>query len=193
MYAENLFLSLWDNHEATARQSISRIRRQGQVIDMESHAAKMNADGSRHEEIKRLITHSRPMPVVNLPYFQIPLNQNSGFFGRAAELDHCTQALSAPDHTRIPKLFALHGIPGVGKTSIALAFAWREKASCQLILWLSSDEATKLARGYVDAAAGLGLHQENASAEEDMKAVKRWLGSMSMPSPTLRVTHPFPQ
>jgi hypothetical protein len=162
------------------QESISRIRRQGQVIDLESHAAKMNTDQSRHEEIRNLITRSRPAPVAKLPYFQIPLNQNSAFFGRSSELTHCTKVLAAPNNTHVPKTFVLHGIPGVGKTSVALAFACREKTRCQFILWLASDDVTKLARGFTYAAAGLGLHQENASAEEDREAVKRWLGSTSM-------------
>ncbi|CAH0023367.1 unnamed protein product [Clonostachys rhizophaga] len=165
--SENVLSSLWTNQEAMMQSSMQKIRRQGQVIDVEAHAAKMNMDKSRHEEIKKLLNYKRPVPSVSLPYFQLPLSEHLPFFGRVTELNRCAQALSTPSDIGAPKIFALHGLPGVGKTSIALDFSRREKPRYQIIIWLWSDEVTKLARGYVDAAAGLSLHQENASAQED--------------------------
>lgn len=163
-----------------AQSSIQKIRRQGQVIDVEAHAAKMSTDKSRHAEIKELLNYKRPVPPVKLPYFQLPLGENLPFFGRVTEVNRCAQALSTPSDTGTPRIFALHGLPGVGKTSIALEFSRRERQRYQIIIWLWSDEVTKLARGYVAAAAGLSLHQENASAQEDRETVKRWLSSTCM-------------
>lgn len=154
---------------------MTRIEKQGRIVDVESQAAKMTVDAGRHDEIVRLLSQRPAKAEVVLPCHQIPYSQNLGFFGRGPLLDFCRAALSGNNTTGSQRRLALHGMGGVGKTSIALQYAYSEKSTCSAVLWFTADNATKLARRYVEIAEAIGLHQDQADAEADREAVQHWM------------------
>ena len=109
---------------------------------------------------------------IDLPCYSIPVLQNTGFFGREEELDFCKSTI-APNNQF--KGVLLHGIGGVGKTSIALELIYKEKSRRNIITWLDAEDKSKLAEGFVKFASDLGLHEEGANAKFDRDAVKTWL------------------
>ena len=74
-----------------------------------------------------------------------------------------------------PVCLALQGIGGVGKTSIALEFAYEEKDTRGVILWVAAENDDKLVRSLAEAAHDLDLHEEGADAAADCKVVVDWL------------------
>jgi hypothetical protein len=69
----------------------------------------------------------------------------------AAIHDRLTSPATAP-----PRLLALHGLGGVGKTSLALEYARRHAGYYQLIWELPAEDTTLLSAGITDLAHALG-------------------------------------
>ena len=77
--------------------------------------------------------------------------------------------------SKSPVCLALHGTGGVGKTSIALEFAYEQKDTRGVILWVAAENEDKLVRSLAEAAHNLDLHEEGADAAGDCKVVVDWL------------------
>lgn len=74
--------------------------------------------------------------------------------------------------------FALHGMPGVGKTQTALSFVYDNLTYFSAVFWISASTEQKTVQGFVEIARLLGLNNGIVSPEpvETVDAVKRWLG-----------------
>jgi hypothetical protein len=82
-----------------------------------------------------------------------PLPQE--LFGRDDLLAAIHDRLNRPG-TAPPRLLALHGLGGVGKTSVALEYARRHAGHYQLIWELPAEDRTLLSAGITDLARALG-------------------------------------
>ncbi|KAF9777974.1 hypothetical protein IL306_004281, partial [Fusarium sp. DS 682] len=100
------------------------------------------------------------------PCDNIPFTRNTRFTGRTAILDTLEDKFFGPDQSQ---KVALVGLGGVGKTQIALRFAYqmKEKRPDYSIFWVPvlSDETAESA--YVDIAKKLGL--QKSSEDDDVK------------------------
>lgn len=159
-----------------------RIEQRSRLVDIEAYAANMGLDQERHEEIKKLVEHipTNPSKSVNLPCYIIPYLQNLNFFGRDRELKLCRSVLNDPATTTSSRCLSLHGIAGVGKTSIALSLAYEAKAHKTIVIWFTADSKEKLDKTYSRVAHELGLHEDNASTDQDRDAVRVWLENTGM-------------
>ncbi|CAN9171071.1 unnamed protein product [Alternaria alternata] len=106
------------------------------------------------------------------------------FVGRSEELDAIHKEL---EHDGSRKTAVVHGLGGMGKTQLALAYAQRHKDEYSAVFWVNSKDVDTLKQGY--AAAARRIYREhpslvylNAVAEgsdldEAAEGVKRWLSS----------------
>jgi hypothetical protein len=70
----------------------------------------------------------------------------------------------------------LRGLGGVGKTQLALEYAYRYKEAYRLVWWLRAEEPATLAADYAALADPLQLPQRAAHAQpETIAAVRQWL------------------
>ena len=81
----------------------------------------------------------------------------------------------------------MHGLGGMGKTQLALAYAQRHRDEYSAVFWMNSKDVDTLKQGY--AAAARRIYREHPSLvhlkavaegsdlDEAVKAVKRWLSS----------------
>jgi class 3 adenylate cyclase/Tfp pilus assembly protein PilF len=101
---------------------------------------------------------SRPVAAV-LPFAEHNLPQpNPSFVGRAVELEALRQALTATGRGAITQSRrAISGLGGIGKTQLALAYAYAHLGEYDLIRWLRAEEPTALAADYAGLAPALGL------------------------------------
>ena len=124
---------------------------------------------------------------VNLPCYMLkPHMPNPEFYGRKAVLQSLRDALTPPiskDHVTASvglKTFALCGIGGVGKTQIAIEYAYASKNEFDAIFFLQASDTGKLAQGFADIAIELGL-ETLATAGDQAVSKDLVLGWLSQP------------
>ncbi|HEX8218261.1 MAG TPA: FxSxx-COOH system tetratricopeptide repeat protein, partial [Chloroflexia bacterium] len=71
---------------------------------------------------------------------------------------------------------AIHGLGGVGKTQIAIEYAYRHAADYEAVLWLVAEEPATLASGFANLAIKFGLATADVSNENLLaELVREWL------------------
>jgi hypothetical protein len=117
------------------------------------------------------LTESRPRLPGKMPrIWNIPA-RNAGFTGRDRLLVALRDRLLAGDKAVVQ---ALHGMGGVGKTQLAVEYAYRFAETYDLVWWVNSEQggligdqlaALGLALGCIDAGAGMEVVQTVVLAE----------------------------
>jgi hypothetical protein len=142
----------------------------------------MELDSVRHTQVMQVLQSIQVTPnainkasIATMPCHHIPYDRNPSFFARTSELKLCHATLLSTATAGIPRWYSLHGVGGVGKTSIALEFAYLNKDSQDVVLWLSADRPWKLDRAFVEIAAKMNLHVEAADSKADRSEILRFL------------------
>ena len=108
----------------------------------------------------------------------LPRARNLYFTGRSQILDAIAKSRTG-DHTVGPVL-AVYGAGGIGKTELALEYAYEHQSSYGLIWWLPADEPSTLAWHYAKLADRLGIRIGlSADAGEARRAVQEALSQRS--------------
>jgi len=109
----------------------------------------------------------------NLPFASLgPL-----FLGRDADLDELSAALAAGKEAAVVGR-ALHGLGGVGKTRLAIEYAWRHEADYSALLFVRADDPATLDSNFATLAAPDVLDLAEKEAPQDAtktEAALRWL------------------
>ncbi|MFE6173707.1 tetratricopeptide repeat protein [Streptomyces sp. NPDC056464] len=90
--------------------------------------------------------------------------------GRDVELDWLRRTLSSDSGTAITQVSTVHGLGGVGKSTLALAYAHRHRSDYTLIWWITADSRPRVEQSFADltlrlfpAWAGKASEQERAA------------------------------
>ena len=118
---------------------------------------------------------TRPrFPGVLPPIWNVPHQRNPNFTGRDQLLDAMHQALSSGQPAALTQ--ALSGLGGIGKTQLAVEYAYRHAADYALVWWVRAEEPVTLVADYAGLAKELQLPEHEASDQTAMaEAVRRWL------------------
>ena len=106
--------------------------------------------------------------------WNVPHQRNRNFTGREGLLDDLRAALTSGRPAAVTQ--AISGLGGVGKSQLALEYAYRHASEYQVVWWIRSEEAAGLASDYAGLAVELGLKEAGASDQRLVReAVRRWL------------------
>jgi len=109
-------------------------------------------------------------PIWNLPHLR-----NPNFTGREDLLARLRQALTSGQPAALTQ--AIHGLGGVGKTQLAVEYAYRHAAEYDLVWWVRAEEPAALAADYAALARPLDLPEKDEPDQRlVVQAVRRWLG-----------------
>ena len=101
--------------------------------------------------------------------------RNANFTGRESILEALRTALQSGQKTAITQQ-AIYGLGGIGKTQLALEYAWRHSASYDVVWWLRAEDGSTLASDYAALATELELPEKEAQEQAvTILAVKKWL------------------
>ena len=106
--------------------------------------------------------------------FYLPFLRNRQFVGRSAELDTLKQKqLVNKDCQKV----AISSLGGIGKTQVALQFAYYVKEHCPgfSVFWVQALSMETFEHGCMEMAIALGIHQGQESKEDVKKLVQQRL------------------
>jgi hypothetical protein len=86
--------------------------------------------------------------------------------------------LNAKQAVALSQPQAISGLGGIGKTQLAIEYAFRYGQEYQVVLWARADTIEALSASYVEIAEFLNLPQQNVQEQAVIvQAVKAWLSS----------------
>ena len=108
-------------------------------------------------------------------FHNLPRKRNPLFQGRERLMVHLTGLLEPSKTPTDLTSIVLCGMGGIGKTEIALHYAWSTIDSYDVVLWISAESSIKLAESYGALAHRLGAPQDIRSADPLREMLKDWL------------------
>ena len=148
-------ISMWSNKEEALANIVQGVRT---VIDDLKTTLR-----------SALRSTEKPLDFWNIPYWRNPcVTGRAEVFADLQRAFTSTQALFPVQ--------VLSGLPGIGKTQVAVEYAYRHTNSYQAALWVRADSPENLLSSFVDLAETLGL-PEKTEADQALilRAVKQWL------------------
>jgi KaiC/GvpD/RAD55 family RecA-like ATPase len=110
----------------------------------------------------------------------LPFKQNKKFYGRKDELDRILTFLRPKDDQSL-RTYTIYGRRGVGKTEIALEFAYTNPAGFDALFWIQCETSVAIRQSFTDVAVSLNLPgaDRDGHHEENLLAVQDWLKKTS--------------
>jgi len=106
--------------------------------------------------------------------FSVP-QRNPSFTGRNAALDELREQLASNAASELLRV-ALYGLGGVGKTQVALEYAYRFQADYDLVWWVNAEQEETVIESLSQLALRLGIpigDSSAAAAEDAVQALRR--------------------
>jgi hypothetical protein len=95
--------------------------------------------------------------------------RNKNFTGREELLDRLHHGIVGSD-VAVVLPHALHGFGGVGKTQVAIEYAWRHRSEYDLVWWISADQPILVRSALAAMATRLGMPPADATGIDDAAA-----------------------
>lgn len=121
--------------------------------------------------------HSDAKKNVHLPcHILSPYQENPKFVGRQSVLDDIEAGLRPGGKIGDGQcVFAICGLGGMGKTQIAVQYAFNSLSKFKAILWVPADSREKILARYIAFAVELGLVETTNDDQNKAKdLVKEW-------------------
>src|SRR5579863_9150722 len=111
----------------------------------------------------------------SLPLWNVPYRRNLFFTGREETLNSLHASLSAENAVALADPQGITGLGGVGKTQIALEYAYRYGSEYNAVFWVHADSTQTLISSLVGLAQMLGLPECNEQDQHIIvEAILRW-------------------
>jgi hypothetical protein len=125
-------------------------------------------------EIRDALPHIYMAPKNTFPVFEVPYSQNKSFTGRDSALSSLRATLEGKSTFQLTSC-VLHGIGGVGKTQLAMEYAYRYRHLYDMVFWLRGETNFDLAKTYGSIARCLGLAHDLDDQSKNIELVRDWL------------------
>ncbi|KAI0115622.1 hypothetical protein GGR51DRAFT_503594 [Nemania sp. FL0031] len=155
----------------TIDEAVGRIEKVAEMAERQARAMK------EITMFQRILSLESKQDGANLPCNNLPVAENNRFFGRQDILRRLEDHLTPCDtHSRLSSI-ALYGLGGIGKTQIALAYAYQKLEALDAIFWISAEDSYSVQLSFSSIAVdALKLPNARAQAyQENMILVQNWL------------------
>ena len=116
----------------------------------------------------------RDLPTV----WTVPFPPNPCFTGRELLLEELESALHVKRTPAITQPQAVHGLGGVGKTQLAVEYAWKHHSEFDAVLWVAANSPDSVTANLAVLAGAAALNLPEAAASDQssqVEAVLLWL------------------
>jgi tetratricopeptide (TPR) repeat protein len=114
------------------------------------------------------------------PHWLVPLPRNPFFTGREEILEALHTRLHVEQVVALTQSYAIRGLGGIGKTQIALEYAYRHALEYSAIFWIDAETIEHIMTSLLHIAELLQLHErQEADQQRLVEAVQRWLSTHS--------------
>jgi len=176
----------WQTFRSDFSRTLMRIKRMSSSLEGEADIVRMRKDTSRYQEVLQLLNtmklEKEKGQQQQIRYNNIPFSVNPKFSGRQGILETIHGTLKPDGYVSSTKSMALFGLGGVGKTQIAMQYAYQNLEVFDVIMWVTADNAITMGQSYRAIAEGLGLLNPGDEAKDSaaaMLTVKNWLSTTS--------------
>ena len=151
------------------------------ILQIHSHFWGQNEDSKNIDPIggqagKTEPDQIRSISIITDQISNFPHLRNPNFTGRVDLLDRLHEALASGKRAAFTQTHAITGLGGVGKTQLALEYAYYHKDDYKIVWWVRSEEPATLAADYTGLALKLDLPEKNDPNQEVItEAVRSWL------------------
>ncbi|HET8845019.1 MAG TPA: tetratricopeptide repeat protein, partial [Ktedonobacteraceae bacterium] len=127
------------------------------------------------QEIRQLLEASL---TALAPHWSIPFRRNPFFTGREEVLEALHVQLGVNNTVALAPSSALSGLGGIGKTQIALEYAYRYGLEYSAVFWIGAETEEQIVSSFVQIAEVLQLlGREDNNHQRVVSAVKGWLST----------------
>src|SRR6266568_6822785 len=108
--------------------------------------------------------------------WNVPYPRNPFFTGREELLTRLTTTLKTGPATALTQPQAISGLGGIGKTQVAVEYAYRSHADYQAVFWVRADTRENVVSDFVTLAGLLKLPEKDTQDQMiAVNAVREWL------------------
>lgn len=112
------------------------------------------------------------------PLWSVPLSRNAFFTGRETILEGLYTQLRSREAVALTQSSALHGLGGVGKTQIALEYAYRRALEYSAVFWIIAETEERIIASFSRIAEALQLPgQDDKNQQWVVTLVQHWLST----------------
>ncbi|MCJ1400647.1 hypothetical protein MMC11_003855 [Xylographa trunciseda] len=136
---------------------------------------------NQERQVAHMTRRHAPVPEpdehAKFPIQMLPGGQNENFYGRFFELRAINEYLDWRGSNPALRTYTIYGRRGVGKTEIALQYAYSNPSEFEAIFWIRCETSVSLRQSFSDMAVALSLPgaDRNGRHEENLIAVQKWL------------------
>ena len=138
--------------------------------------AERPADPSLQQQQRIPLVATSSSDALDVPLWNVPYGRNSFFTGREEALQYLRAALTAHTHPMaVSQPQAISGLGGIGKTQLAIEYAYRYRADYAAVLWVRAELADLLISDFLAIAILLSLPEHREQDQRKIvNSVLRW-------------------
>jgi hypothetical protein len=168
LLADRVWIDLVDADEATAR---ARLREE---IAKALRGPGRPAAAPRFPRAPAAAAERPRFPTALPPVWNVPFRRNTDFTGRDELLESLAEALASGGTAAVTQV--LQGAGGVGKTSLAVEYAYRQRGRFDTVWWVRAEQPATLLSDLTDLAVSLAVAgAAQADQQVVVAAMRRWL------------------